>query len=455
MKEFSREMQSIAGAIARAPGPLTQAVSLKARHHLLDSLAAVVSGSRLLPGQLAVRYVEQFGGRKEACVPGTRLVTSAVHAAMASGMCAHADETDDSHQPAFFHPGCAIVPAAWAMAEREHSSGRDLLESIVLGYEIGARISLTLGAMAFHQRGLSSHTFAGVFGAAAACGRLARFDLDQSAWLLSYVAQQASGISTWMRDRDHVEKAFALGGMTARNAVYAATMVQFGMTAVDDVFAGSPNFFSAFSPGADIDPLLADFDGEPEIMRANIKKWSVGSPIQAALDAMESLIRAHRLQAEEIGSIHIEVRDDEAAIVDDRTVPNICIQHLVSLLAVDGTLTFESSHDAARMNDPRVLALRRRVTFAGSAALRHAGGRQAVLEVSTTDGRRMRQHVEVVRGAAGNAMSDDEVTHKATGLMVPVLGKRRTARLVEAVWDIELAGDVAAVRPLMKPARAA
>ena len=68
---------------------------------------------------------------------------------------------------------------------------------------------------------------AGTFGAAAAAGRLARLDLEQSAWLLSYAAQQASGISTWMRDRDHVEKAFALGGMTARNAVTAAPSITY------------------------------------------------------------------------------------------------------------------------------------------------------------------------------------------------------------------------------------
>jgi len=107
-----------------------------------------------------------------------------------------------------------------------------------------------------------------------------------------------------MRDSDHVEKAFALGGMTARNAVTAATMVQSGMTAVDDVFAGTPNFFSAFAPGGSTEALLGDWDAAPEILRANIKKWSVGSPIQASLDAMESLLEPFGnrvLRAESLG----------------------------------------------------------------------------------------------------------------------------------------------------------
>ena len=453
MASLSREMLALAGAIARAPRQLPAAVADKAKHHLIDSLAAMVSGAVLLPGRQAIRYVEQLGGRKEASVPGTRLVTSAIHAAMAGGMCAHADETDDSHQPAFFHPGCAIVPAVWAMAEREHASGIAVLDAIVLGYEVGARVSFALGAMAFHQRGLSSHTFAGTFGAAAAAGRLARLDLQQSAWLMSYAAQQASGISTWMRDSDHVEKAFALGGMTARNAVTAATMVQSGMTAVDDVFAGTPNFFSAFAPGGSTEALLGDWDASPEILRANIKKWSVGSPIQASLDAMESLLREHRFRADDIERIDVEVRDDEAGIVDNRVVPNICLQHLLALMVVDGTLTFASSHDASRMADPRVLRVRERVAFQGSAALRAAGGRQAIVAVTTRDGTRLRRHVEVVRGAAGNPMSDDEVIAKAAGLMEPVLGERRVRRLTDAVRTLEACADVTTLRGSLQPTR--
>ena len=453
MAALSREMLALAGAIARAPRVLPGAVAGKARHHLIDTLAAMVSGAALVPGQQAIRYVERLGGRKEASIPGTRVVTSAIHAAMAGGMCAHADETDDSHQPAFFHPGCAIVPAAWAMAEREHASGVAVLDAIVLGYEVGARVSLALGAMAFHQRGLSSHTFAGTFGAAAAAGRLARLDLQQSAWLLSYAAQQASGIATWMRDHDHVEKAFALGGMTARNAVTAATMVQSGMTAVDDVFAGAPSFFSAFAPGASTEALLGDFDAAPEILRANIKKWSVGSPVQASLDAMESLLREHRFRADDIERIDVEVRDDEAGIVDNRVVPNICLQHLLALMVVDGTLTFASSHDVTRMADPQVVKLRERIVFTGSAALRLAGGRQAIVAATTRDGATLRRHVEVVRGAAGNPMSDEEVIAKAAGLMRPVLGERRVRRLTEAVWTLEACADVATLRGSLQPTK--
>ena len=117
-------MTELAAYIAQAPKkPLPKAVVEKTKHHVLDTLAAMVSGSRLLPGRKAISYVKTLGGTKEATVIGSRFLTNAINAALVNGMLAHADETDDSHAPSLTHPGCGIVPAAWAMGEREHSNG--------------------------------------------------------------------------------------------------------------------------------------------------------------------------------------------------------------------------------------------------------------------------------------------------------------------------------------------
>src|SRR5215467_9596710 len=127
---LTRELAAyIAGAIGR---PLPPAVVAKTKLHVLDTLAAMLSGSRLKPGELAAAYVEGLGGRPEATVIGTRIVTSALNAALANGMMGHADETDDSHLAGLFHPGCGIVPAALAVAEQEGRGGADLIGAIAL-----------------------------------------------------------------------------------------------------------------------------------------------------------------------------------------------------------------------------------------------------------------------------------------------------------------------------------
>ena len=117
---------------AKLPDP----VLAKAKHHILDTLAAMVSGSVLKPGILARQYVEQQGGPPEAQVVGSSMVISAVNAAIANGMMAHADETDDSNGSAGIHPGCAVLPAALAMGERENISGVELINSVVLGLSL-------------------------------------------------------------------------------------------------------------------------------------------------------------------------------------------------------------------------------------------------------------------------------------------------------------------------------
>jgi len=106
---------------------------------LLDTIAAMVSGSRLPPGKKAISFAKTLGGTKEAFVVGSRIVTSAANAALANGMLGHADETDDSHSPSQTHPGCGVVAAAFAMAERERAGGNALLGArFALGYDVAA-----------------------------------------------------------------------------------------------------------------------------------------------------------------------------------------------------------------------------------------------------------------------------------------------------------------------------
>src|SRR6185503_18108859 len=126
-------------------------VALQTRHRILDTLAAMVSGAHMKPGEMAIRYARAQGGIEEASVVTTDIRTSAVNAALANAMFAHADETDDFHPTTKAHPGCAVVPAALAMGEREGSSGSAFLKAVTLGYDLACRFLLALDAD--HVRG--------------------------------------------------------------------------------------------------------------------------------------------------------------------------------------------------------------------------------------------------------------------------------------------------------------
>src|SRR5512135_2006932 len=268
-------------------------VALEGKHHILDTLGAMVSGSRLKPGEMAIAYVRAQGGVPESSVIGTNIKTSAINAALANGMCGHADETDDVELVTKTHPGCSSVAAALAMAEREGRSGMDLLRAVVLGYDVCCRFLMALGPD--HVRGThrSAEGYGATFSAVGAAASLARLDEAGMRYALSYAAQQVSGLWSWTSDNEHVEKAFDFAGMGARNGVTAATMVQAGFPGVRDVFDCEHNVLEALSSQPHPAELVAGLGNRYWIAETSIKTYSVGYPIQSAVDAFLSLRREY------------------------------------------------------------------------------------------------------------------------------------------------------------------
>jgi 2-methylcitrate dehydratase PrpD len=452
---ISPVMQRLSGYIAQAgKRPLPPAVAEKTKHHVLDTIAAMVSGARLLPGRSAISFVKTLGGTKESCVIGSRLVTSAANAAMANGMSAHADETDDSHAPSLTHPGCGIVPAALAVAEKEGRGGEALLRAVALGYDVCARLTMSLDAYEFREDGHSTHSFGPTFGAAAAAASLFRLNESQVRFALSYTGQQVSGLSCWMRDEEHIEKSFDFGGMPARNGVTAAAMVAHGLTGVEDVFSGERSFFVAYGRKPRPEVLAEGLGENYEILRTNIKRWSVGSPIQAPLDSLFELIHHHEFKVEDIERVVVKVYKQGANTTDNRDMPDICMQHLCAIMLLDRTVTFKSSHDEKRMRHPKVLALRKKITLVPDEELSRAmPSRQGIIELTLRDGRGLRHHTKAVHGTWENPMTRAEVDAKSYDLIAPVAGKARARKLCDAVWNLEKVKDVRNLRSLLQEKR--
>lgn len=418
--------------------PLPDAIVEKTKCHILDTFAAIISGSRLKVGRLATAFALAQGGRAEATLIGTEARVPAIVAALANGMSAHADETDDSHLRGRFHPGCGILPAAFAAAQARNASGTDLIRAVALGYDIGARAVMSLGFDRPDTARHSSHSIGPLFGATAATAALFGLDAAGVRHAFSYAAQQASGIPFWQRDAEHVEKAFDFGGMGARNGMTATAMVAAGFSAVEDPFAGRHNFFTAFGEAPDPEVLVSELGTRFEIMEATIKKWCVGSPIQSILDATTALVATHGLRPETIREVAITTADDRIHIIDNRTMPAVCAQHLAALALVDGTVTFESTHDEARMHDPAILDMRRRIRLIPSAELTVARpARQAIVEIGLVNGDRLRHHAKTVRGTPDNPMDKGEIVSKAADLFAPVLGESRAKDCAHAIMDLE------------------
>src|SRR6266849_6720354 len=163
----------------------------KAKQHILDTFAAMISGSGLPPGLAAIEFARAYGGKEIATVVASRIVCGPIEAAFANGVLAHSDETDDSHGPSRSHPGVSAVPAAFASGEQFAITGAHFLRAITLGYDIVTRVSMSMGGPGYQAvTHRSTHGTVAAFGAGAAAGCAAGLGAQQMRFLLDYSAQQ-------------------------------------------------------------------------------------------------------------------------------------------------------------------------------------------------------------------------------------------------------------------------
>jgi 2-methylcitrate dehydratase PrpD len=421
----------------------------QATWHILDTIAAMVSGSELPAGRAAITFARAYGGEKVATIVGDTIVCGPFEAALANGVRAHADETDDSW-PGGWHPGAGVVPAALAAGERFGISGSHFVRAVTLGYDVGARILITLrpGLANSHK---ATHAIGSHFGAAGAAGCAASLTPQQMRWMLDYTAQQCSGIASWFRDRDHIEKGFVYGGMPARSGVTSALLVHAGWNGVDDVLSGRDNFLLANAPEAKPDLIVEQLGERYEVVGTNLKRWTVGSPIQAPLDAMEALLKKQPIDPNQVQEVLL--RSAPGSVVDNSDPPDINIQFAMAVMLIDKTVSFRSIHDKPRMQDPAILRLRAKVrleTPGGRGGAARGGARLPLLEVTLTDGRKLTQDTGPVLGTIENRMTREQLTAKCRDLMTPVLGAAACQRLIDRVFALDRVEDIRELRPLLQ-----
>jgi 2-methylcitrate dehydratase PrpD len=450
-EEISPVMARLSSYMSEAAGrALPDQVVQETKYHILDTLAAMVSGSELPPGQRALRFARAYGGQRTATIVASDILGGPIEAAMVNGALAQSDETDDNYSAGGAHPGCAVVPAAMALGEMSGIDGTHFLRAVTLGYDVGMRAmkAVLTGTLP------DTHNVVGTFGAAAAAGCVLNLSAQQMRWRLDYAAQQAgAGFAVWQRDPEHMEKAFLFGTMGARNGVSAALLIHSGFTGIDDVFSGRDNFFQAYAPRPGSAGLVDELGERYEVTQTIIKKWSTGGPIQSPLDALVNLRKQHPFEADQVKKIVVRLSTSAAPKVDNVQSPDLCLQYLFAAMLLDGTVSFRAAHDKARMQEGAILRERAKVQVTAEEELeRLLPKRVAVVEITLADGTQLTERNDTVRGTPEDPMSKDEIVAKVRDLVIPVLGNESCSKLIEKVFALEQIKDIRELRPLLQRA---
>jgi 2-methylcitrate dehydratase PrpD len=228
-------------------------------------------------------------------------------------------------------------------------------------------------------------------------------------------------------------------------------IVHSGWTGVNDVLSGPNNFVESYNQKADPAGLIDKLGELYGVVQTTLKKWTTGGPIQAPLDALDNLQKRKPFQADQVKQVVVRVATSAGYTVNNRDMPDICLQHLVAVMLLDKTVTFHAAHDKPRMQDPAVLRERAKVQLIPDEELEKLiPVRVAMVEVTLLDGTRLSERVEHVRGTPENPMTTDEVVSKARELMSPVLGATACSSLIERVLGLQDVKDIRNLRPLLQ-----
>jgi 2-methylcitrate dehydratase PrpD len=184
-----------------------------------------------------------------------------------------------------------------------------------------------------------------------------------------------------------------------------------------------------------------------------IKKWSTGGPVQSPLDAIVNLRRQHPFDVDQVKQVVVRLSTSAAPKVDNVQSPDLCLQYLVAVMLLDGTVSFRAAHDLPRMQDPVVLKVRSKVRVVADEELeRLLPKRVAVVEITLNDGTQLSERNDTVRGTPENPMDHDEIVAKARDLITPVLGVEKCTKLIERIYALEQVRDIRDLRPLLQQA---
>jgi 2-methylcitrate dehydratase PrpD len=425
-----------------------------AKRVCFDEMASAQFGRRSLAGGLTARYVAALGGPAESLVLGTRLRVPAQHAALANGAAGHGEEVDGAHVIGG-HPGATLVHAVVAIAERQRATGAELLNALVLAYDVGVRMVAACGGkFAVKARHHLYADFMFSIGAAVAGCRLMRLDPRSYCHAMALATFQCNALGGLYAEQRHIAKSFC-NGQFALAGVNGALMSASGFEGVDDVLGMRDGVLDAWGADDAADVVLAGLGQEWSIRGSNFKFINAGYPIHAAVESALTALSLARTDPASIDTIHIGLPEKSLRVVDNRDMHNICVQDMVCAALVRGGLDLRELPFPGILDDPVFVRLRRSARAGIDPELNRdqPEGRGAKVTITTRDGQTHAHRVDAPRGhsSRGGASWQDLQEKWRSGLPdCRIDAMTALAQRLEHLEDARVWTDA-----FMEPARAA
>ncbi len=414
---------------------------------LLDHLGLAIAGAEEPAARITREQCRLLGGEAQARVLGTSHRLRVTDAALVNGISCHALDFDDTHVPTILHPTTPLYAAGTALAEWRGSRGIDLLAAHALGYELAARTSNALYPehydAGWHMTGTT-----GTLASAAVAIRLLDLEGATATHCLSIAATQAAG---HREQFGTMTKPFH-AGRAAQAGVWAGLLAAGGFTGAPDPLQGRRGMFAVMSSASTPADLVEGLGQKWQIFDNGVKPYACGVVIHPAIDAVRDLAVRRGLNADRIRKITLRVHPlvpELTGKTDPRTglEGKFSVTFACAIALLSGRAS-ESEFSDAAVARPDVRAVMSRIEVVPDPAVPHT---QAGATALTDSGETAETWVDHARGTPGNRLTDDALREKFHGLVDPVMGRDRAARLADATFSLQETGDVETVLALTTP----
>jgi 2-methylcitrate dehydratase PrpD len=417
----------------------------RAKRVIADEVGCMVLGSTMPPGQRVRSFVAAIGGIPQSVVIGGGVRVPAGYAALANGTSSHCDELDGVHISQG-HPAGTSVAGALAMCEALSLDGRELINAVVLSFDVGCRMLMAMGGghavrREHHVHGSPLYAL----GVASAAGRLLGLDQLPMQHAMALAALNIAVPASFYDERNHMSKAMNQG-QAAYAGITGAMLAWHGFEGHDAIIEAKDGIVDGWRTGrTDVDAITAGLGERYSIMDAGFKYYSAGYPINSPLAGALDLLKEHDLDVSDVVRVRVGMAPASADVVDNRDMPSICLQDMLSLGMVLGRLHYEDAHDEGNLRRADVRRLRgvieivRDPTLAEDAAQR----RVSWVEISTASGQTYRGPQRIAPGHWElGGMPWGDLEEKFTSLVAPRLGPVASSRIFSFIRDLEAREDL-------------
>ena len=418
----------------------------EAKRCFINYLAVSLGALREPGAGIILEWARREGAAPKATIIGTGDRTSATLAALANGYLAHLLDYDDTHYPTILHPSAPIWPAIQALAEERSLSGREALAAFVIGVEVACRLSLSVHPW-HYDAGWHITGTAGIFGAAAAAGRLIGLTVPQMVQALGVAGTQAGGVREVMGS---MSKALH-PGKAASNGIQSAVLALAGFTSAEGIVEGRRGFWAVLSQsGHDEEAIVRDLGSRWELRNNGLKAYANGVVAHPLQDAAIALRNEDGVRPYDVMSIRARVHPLVMELMDrpsphDGLDGKFSFQYCVAAGLVDGA-GYPVQFTDERFHDQAIASLVKKVSGTADPSIAED---EAYITATLADGHIVERHVAHATGSPSNPMSDEALEAKFRALASVALPLDQAERLLEASWRLDQVPNFDEVTSLM------